>query len=659
LETRARTRRRPLVAAGLAAVMVAGVLATTAIAGADTTITSPHTTPGIGADNLVRDNSLTVKVNPGGFLFTRNTATAKYNYAAPAVSGLGLGCRGDLVDATPSHNFSPRSSVKITGPGGTILDQTSPVIDASVAGLLAGYPLAPAAAQTTPSATNFRGDVPPSGSNGATPPVYANPARGYTYNVDLTGKPAGVYTITTTVVNMTKGPGATACAVGTPVSDNTSTTGFGTTSVAGPKVESHTFEYRPWQYVFDDITSAGSISFNTNPAESQQSVGGATGAIVPGSMHFYALPGTDTFALPSDPTGCAADPGSCLPTGALSCDPAAGCQPRIVIIQRSDGAGESLSGVFDLETGAFIAAAKVDGHGRILLSLGDQGDTYYGQLIDALRTALAAQGFDVDHILGLGVELNNGHTSTKLTLLNGLQIDPSSGPSGIRLITDLNVQAGLLLNVFAQISPAACTTRTVTSAAGGNYDHDPNVGVGYTVRKSDLLIDAPTAAGLDALGVGGKVWHIEGDFQGPASPLLTPVRTETVLAGVDVSPGDAKNLITPEALLTAPLRTVSPRTMDFLGTATWTASETNIAGACLTVDFALGAGVAINNNPLPIGWGTLPIWAENANAASLTAAINAAIVSATTQVTTNPTVAALLEQILGAVPAGTVPVPIG
>ena len=53
------------------------------------------------------------------------------------------------------------------------------------------------------------------------------------------------------------------------------------------------------------------------------------------------------------------------------------------------------------------------------------------------------------------------------------------------------------------------------------------------------------------------------------------------------------------------VRTGAPKTMDFLGTATWSASETPILAGCLVVDFMLGTGVAIYDNPLPVGLGSL------------------------------------------------------
>jgi hypothetical protein len=92
--------------------------------------------------------------------------------------------------------------------------------------------------------------------------------------------------------------------------------------------------------------------------------------------------------------------------------------------------------------------------------------------------------------------------------------------------------------------------------------------------------------------------------------------------------------------------------MDFIGTATWSASETPVTGVgCLTVDFLLGAGVAIYNNPLPIGFGDLPIWdPQDPAVAGLIQQINAAIQGAVDQVATNPTVADLLDQITGALP---------
>lgn len=107
-----------------------------------------------------------------------------------------------------------------------------------------------------------------------------------------------------------------------------------------------------------------------------------------------------------------------------------------------------------------------------------------------------------------------------------------------------------------------------------------------------------------------------------------------------------------EPFVSTPTHATAARSMDFLGTATWSASETPSALlGCTTVDFLLGAGVAIYNNPLPVGFGNLSVWDPAApEVAALTAQVNAAVAGAVTQVVSDPTVSATLAQVLALLP---------
>ena len=143
----------------------------------------------------------------------------------------------------------------------------------------------------------------------------------------------------------------------------------------------------------------------------------------PQSQTFFSFGGA--FLLPSDPEACA-DYHNCLPSGAVECDPAAGCMPRLMVInQRLQGTPNGMIGFFDLETKAFIAAAEVDGTSRVLFSLGTTNDALYHSLLENLATKLGAQGIDLMAILGTEVSVANANDHLSLSLLNGLQIDPS------------------------------------------------------------------------------------------------------------------------------------------------------------------------------------------------------------------------------------------
>jgi hypothetical protein len=594
--------------------------------------------------DVVRDSQLRIDVAPGGVAYSRSSSTANYAYSSLLAAGSALGCRGDLTTAAlgASGNASPRTTVTVTGPdGATILTAQSPARDTTIAGAIGGYqPLNP---QPAPAATSYRGGLSPSTSNPT--------GTGYGATVDLAGRPAGTYTITTTTVNVVK-TGLGACSVATPARAATST-GFGTTVVAGPVLETRTFEYRPWQQNFIDVLGHGSVRMNITPAESRVTVDGHTGPILAGYQNGYAIPDGSFFALPADPGACAADPLGCLPPTAVPCDPAAGCSPRIVTISYDpDGATTSpaIAGVFDLETKAFIANVRVDGVRRTLLSLGTDQDAQYHALLGQLTSAADGAGVDLAQLLATEVIATTGDSTTTFSLLNGLQISPAAGASGVHLASATTVQSGLILDIFSSLGGPACSANKGDSnpdtAPADRYVHGSDAG--YTVERSDLLPDVPRAGPLGAL-VGGPVYHITGDFVG-AAPVL--VNTATAIIGADTAAGEPNGYPVWVSPFVSGIHAAAPRTMDFLGTATWSASETPITGlGCLTVDFLLGAGVAIYNSPLDATLGTLPIWAPSPEAAAVVDQLDAAIADAAGQATADPTVAALLEQITALLPA--------
>ena len=281
------------------------------------------------------------------------------------------------------------------------------------------------------------------------------------------------------------------------------------------------------------------------------------------------------------------------------------------MIQHS-AADETLNGFFDLETGAFVAQANVRGSQRLLLSLGREQDAAYRDLLAQLAAAASAQGFDLPRLLATTVRVRTGTDEVTLSLLNGLQISPAPGkPAGVQIVSDFTAQAGLILDIYANLNATgpACLPNVGDSdpatAAPDRYTAQRDVG--YTVQHSDLLPDVPRVGPVGAL-VGGPIYHITGDFVGGGSALLN---TATAVIGVDTAADEPNGYpVWIQPFVSSPAHVTTPRTMDFIGTATWSASETPLsaAGGCLTVDFLLGAGVALYNNPLPVGFGTLPIW---------------------------------------------------
>ncbi len=445
--------------------------------------------------------------------------------------------------------------------------------------------------------------------------------------------PAGIYRATTTTIDRRKNAATgTACTNQTPV-----------------ETSSVTFEYRPFQHRFSDLLGNGSVGINTTPAEFQFTVGTQTSGIAT-AVDLYAVPDA-TVLLPSDPATCAEDAAACLPPAATECDPTTGCVPRIAIINHQAGA-ETLVGLFDLETKAFVADAAIGGTQRLLFSLGTDGDAQYGDVIDQVAAAGSAQGIDVASLLRTEVQASDGTRQITLSLLNGLQIDPGSAPAGIQLSTDARVQTGLILNIYSILESAPCTTMTGDSNPGTEAPDrfTPDAGVGYTVERSDLLPAVPRAGAVGAL-VGGPIYHIEGDFDGAASNILN---TSTAVIGADTSPGEPNGYpVWVEPFLSGPANSVVARTMDFLGTATWSAQQTSIANLCLVVDFMVGTGVAIYDNPLPVGFGDLGVWdPQSPEVAALIGQVDAAVQDGVDQITSNPIVSDLLDQAIGLVPLG-------
>jgi len=632
-------------AVGLAGAICAGIASA-----ATSTITPTYA----GSPPVVRDTSVTITTNPLARMFNRSTATANWAVTAPVTSGLGLGCRGDTgaIGTAGTGNNTPRTGLKVTGPGAiTLLNTLSPVIDASIAGAIGGYPVV--TPQPAPSATNYRGGVPAASPNNLTQ------TRPWVNTVNLAGQPAGIYTVVTTSQNMTK-QGTGACTIATAVP------GTNAAAVAGLVTETQTFEYRPWQRVFTDVFNNGGINVNITPREFQPIIAAtpgfpqATGAIVngtPKTQQFYTLPAGTFYLLPTDPAGCADDPTSCLPAAAVGgCEPSAGCKPRLMIINSNavnptTGVGQEIKGVFDLDTLAYVAYVRIGKQTRVQVSLGTATDAFYKNLLNQLAGQAAAQGIDLFHILATTVRVRTGTAEVKLSLLNGLQIDPKKAKAGVQIVSDYSAQAGLILNIYAALGGPVCATNvgdsSPTTAAPDRYTHLADAG--YTVEKSDLLPEVPRVGPAGAL-VGGPIYHIEGDFVGTAPAL---VNTSTAVIGVDTAADEPNGYpIWVEPFLSTPAHTTVARTMDFIGTATWSASETPVTGVgCLTVDFLLGAGVAIYNNPLPIGFGDIPIWdPQSPEVQALMAQINAAVQDAVNQVTGNPTVNDLLTQITDALP---------
>jgi hypothetical protein len=621
-------RRRVALATITVGAAISGLVAAPALAGTSVGPSDPGTNPPV-----VRRSSVTVSETNGAQFYYRIgvSAAAAGNTAFTDETQTGLlvlkaANRACLGNNPAGRNNSPRDTITVTAPGGAVVaTQTSPARNISAAG---APPLAP---QPAPGDTNYLGDFPASAAG----------THGMSFTVDLTGRPAGIYTVTTVTQNMVKTDtfaAQGACTIGFPSPTNNKV------AVAGPQTSTTTFEYRPWQNTFADVFGGGKVFANATPNEFQFTVGSKTSQLYgAGYQHFYTLPGTTAYSLPSDPAACAANPASCLPSTAIACDPSAGCTPRLMTINKVSGT-ERLQGVFDLQTKAFIAGAYLSGTERELVSLGTANDATYHDLLAKLAAGAAAQGINLASLLATQVRLRSGSTGTTLSLLNGLQIAPSNAPGGLQIVSDTTAQAGVILDVYANLTSTSCVANSGSSVTTpqGYTQHS---GVGYTVSAANLP-SIPAVGPLGAIA-SGPIYHIVGNFPGASLS-----NTASAVIGIDSAADEPNGYPVWIEPFVASGHVSSPKTLDFLGTATWSASESPLLGGCLVIDAMLGTGVALYNNPLPVGFGTLlaPVFTPNAATAQLTSEINAAVQGAVTQVTANPTVSNLLTQLVGGLP---------
>jgi hypothetical protein len=330
----------------------------------------------------------------------------------------------------------------------------------------------------------------------------------------------------------------------------------------------------------------------------------------------------------------------------VPCDPADGCTPRIMTINEIDGA-QKLQGTFDLQTKAFIARANMGGVGKLLVSTGTENDALIGQLLAKLVAGAAVRGIDLQSLLDTEVRLANGHNELDITLLQGLQLAPSSA-KGVQIVSDTTVQAGLIFDLYFDLRGGTSCTNLSASNTSSPPRFASTVGYGYTVQKSDILPSIPSVGPLGTIA-SGPLFHITGKF---ADKPLANIASAVI--GLDSAANEPNGYpVWVEPFLSTG-HVNSPKTMDFLGTATWSASQRNIPFVgCLLTDTMLGTGVALYNNPLPVGFGTLlsKLYQPSAASEKLLNEINAAVQQVVNTAGTNPTVVSLLNQLLGALPA--------
>ena len=190
------------------------------MAGAYTWLTDP---PPYQPGNRVTSSAFTINVNPGGRVATRTSSILDPNppYAYQGTLTAAMACIGDNPAGLDN---SPRSRLVVTGPtGGVVLDQTSPVKNTSLWGMVDGTWDTPMSPQPAPGNGNYRGGP-------------------WSTVINLAGKPAGTYTIQTFITNKVQSTGNESL----PCTTGTATGATGVNAYRpGVVVETTTFIYQP------------------------------------------------------------------------------------------------------------------------------------------------------------------------------------------------------------------------------------------------------------------------------------------------------------------------------------------------------------------------------------------------------------------------------
>jgi hypothetical protein len=600
---RRRARRRRLVAAGAVLALAASMLAATV---------SQATTTSTPAGPLVRDDTITFDEDTGGRVINNNTTNGTSTVVSGASLLLATGCLGDNPDpwgppgpstgAAPagSRNRTPRSVITVTDPNGDVIYKgMSPVLN------LAGAPADP---QPAPADLNYRG------------------GKWSTGPITLAGHPPGTYTVTTqnqdTVWSHTSLQ-LTAC--------NTGTTTFPVTT------QVQTFEYRPWQVQFHDVLGKGNVKMNVfapAPPEFAFDVDGKHSPILDGTgrMTFYAAPDAPAF-LPANPLDCANDASGCVPKGATECDPSTGCTPRLVLIRHNVANTEQLDGVFDLDTKAFVAYAKVGGRTRVLVSGGTQVDPVIVGALGSAFKAASAHGVDLAALLASRVDVNvesKGFTDTYsvgvLDLLSIARVE-DGGPTGVQITAPLVLNAGLQVYIKIWIAQKELGE----GLGSGNLLEVTGLGTLPAVPDTGNGV-------VSLLAPPGKLIHVKGGPGGSHLAGALNASTDTgepngLPAWVPVYSGAAL---------------VADKGIEFVGSATVANSETCLLGFCSGLALVAGSGVALyGKNPLPVGLGDIPYLVKNQPAplVGLMTTVDGTAGPTLEQVLADPTVQALLATI--------------
>lgn len=431
-----------------------------------------------------------------------------------------------------------------------------------------------------------------------------------------------------------------------------------------------TVEFRPWQHSnFNDLLGHGKVRMNTNPREFQFTVDGSTSPVIAASNTQMQLFSGSLPALPSDLEACTTDPSACIPANAVACEPAAGCTPRLVFINRQGT--DQLTGIFDLETGAFAAYAKTAGKQRILVSAGSELDGIVSDLIaQAAANGEAATGVDLLALLSTNVEmrvLNKDGTVQTLEIgaLRGLQYSKMLATAGAT--KGINVDAPYVVNggfIFFQraaaLYPAGTEINPLTVTPSPLVPNLPTLfsvplgGVGSLDILAPVPVPAPlsTVTGPLLLVGGGPLVNIFGDY--PKGKGSYSAGKGLNGPNVDTSPNAPSGLPAwLPGIDQGTLTTDGP--IDFVGHAALFIELAPIdLGPLGVIDlgaYLIGQGVTVfGDSPLP-ALGTLPLLWDTENPAA--AELNELTGNLALELLTNPAVGQVLTATLSLLGGGT------
>lgn len=421
------------------------------------------------------------------------------------------------------------------------------------------------------------------------------------------GAPAGFYTARSYKRDITRGnpaiavlptdSSATRLSKRNPVA-TCGINGPGGTAPTNVQVSEVKFEYRPWEQRFKDtLQTAGGVDFNLNSSrEFQISLRGNRQSAIknaPQAFTVVKLPTNADVVLPSDPTVCLPDPEACLPPTPTECQAASACKDRLVMIDyRADGAKDSLLGIFDLQSRAFVAVATVGDNFSVLKSAGSL-DPQIQALKGQLATQAAKLGIGFSQLSAMKVSSVSGGKETKLSLDEGLEQLVSTG-----MINGTTVQGGPAVNAGV-----------VVHLIGGGYKRAPGTAGTdpgpYKVYGSAMTAPAVPTATVPALPAPVTEYGplVQGLIQ-TGGLGLRQVQAKGYTGGqhiyalaAGIEPSVAKLLYIP-----GDVASFTDKSVDFVGVplVITQGGLCNAAGDCVGIGFLTGAGAALYDSPVAI-----------------------------------------------------------